>query len=1350
MWFLSNDDPVVTDDGWGHTQMEVESVHPVETAEGVRYKWRVYRKYSEFRDCHESVRQFYCKDAASLSFPPKRLVDRTSTEESVSVRRKELAVFFEALAGCPSWGAICMTRPVAVLLGFGFLDASTAITLIEPTDVERLHKTFPFLETQTQTNNNNNIISNKLDAFRPKLESLLFLIEPLFSFGLLSTTGMLKAEPIEGHGWTTSGIKCTWSHASQAAARSWLDSIGAADNAGSDVLLFLEPLFQGAYDQYRHSPAGDSRACEQLLPHIVAAISNTGRLAGQPPCFGMYGCVYSFAMDLGGHLADAKVCAQKCLTAITERHVGVHTNEGSGDEALWHANLAHLLMKEGREDEARQLYWKAVHTFRKLLVSSTDDELAERVAGPMLCVVDVLSGLLSSSSSQGNGKGNEVSDQLVPLLEEGLAIDRRISGSDSPSIAIRLDRLSDSLQLLHSHSHGHDHHHIGSGQGHGLDVASRCLDLRREELESSAIARCLNKMGEVHLKFDRQDEAQKLFEESVAMSTRLGGRECAELVGPLYNLGMLQLARQEHGDAKATFDRVLDIHQRSGGRSTAALGNIYDCIGVLLSEQGKFREALPYMEKALEIYRQTYGTATPQVASALNNIAAVWLSLGAHDDAHRLYNESLGILRYTEGMEAQESVSRALNALGECAMGLGRYDEARASYLEALGIRIHLHGERHKDTVAVLYNLSMLAYLRKDFKEAKAMCESALDAQRLVSGPKDEMVAELLGHLADVHRGLRDYVPARALFEDCLEMTAEVFGPDHPRLAHQLTSMAAMLFSQGHYGECRSKYEEAISILKGHYGRDHVLVTDVMSQLAEVHRKLGDTDLAFAMHQECLSLRLKLLGDNHPEVASSLVHLASLLSLRGRGVDAVESCARALEIRQRVYGESHPLVAEAKLAWGQALAAVSRLDEAEGALFGALAIREEVDAACPPDSEGAGTDTALVLDAISNVFMDRVGRLEGRGIVVEQIREKLLSDAQRYSQRALLVRRAALGEEHKEVASNFIDIATILTARGRHREAYELYKIARSVRDKALGDTHPDTIDAMCSIARALRAMGKLEDARTMLEHCIKSMRRFYGEGHPYVATGMSELALLLKSLQEYEMAEMLNERALIIRRRALGDSHWLVAASKHNLGQVYLSEGKLDMANELFQFAIARRRRGENVEDMVEEGEGGGSSSKWSVELALSLDGLACTLERGKEGVVGAQAAREEAAESFRAVFGSGLAAVLLSREMVSLSKMLRARGKLNETREALEFALRVLQSGPVDSVTGDMVTVLQGLRGVLPLLGLQGRAEDLELQTSLLQVGLEEEHTVEKVALLPPVAAMENDSLLVSEKME
>ena len=98
-------------------------------------------------------------------------------------------------------------------------------------------------------------------------------------------------------------------------------------------------------------------------------------------------------------------------------------------------------------------------------------------------------------------------------------------------------------------------------------------------------ARCLNKIGELELRLEREEKAKKCFETSISILTDLQLDCSADMVAPLYNYGVMLYTRHSYDAAKVSYLRAIAIHTQLWGECTVGLANIYDCMGLLLNAQ---------------------------------------------------------------------------------------------------------------------------------------------------------------------------------------------------------------------------------------------------------------------------------------------------------------------------------------------------------------------------------------------------------------------------------------------------------------------------------------------------------------------------------------------------------------------------------------------------------------------------------------------------------------------------------------------------------------------------------------------------------------------------------------------
>jgi tetratricopeptide (TPR) repeat protein/DNA-binding XRE family transcriptional regulator len=172
--------------------------------------------------------------------------------------------------------------------------------------------------------------------------------------------------------------------------------------------------------------------------------------------------------------------------------------------------------------------------------------------------------------------------------------------------------------------------------------------------------------------------------------------------------------------------------------------------------------------------------------------------------------------------------------------------------------------------------------------------------------------------------------------------------------------------------------------------------------------------------------------------------------------------------------------------------------------------------------------------------------------------------------RALAVSESELGPDHLDTAQSLINLAIVLTNRGRPAAALPLNQRALAIRERALGPDHPDTAESLNGLAAALMAQLDFEAARPLLERCLAIYERTKGPDDGLTTVCLNNLARVLQAQDDLTAAAALHERALGIRERTWGADHPLTAVSLGNLGSVRLEQGELGAARSLQERALA------------------------------------------------------------------------------------------------------------------------------------------------------------------------------------
>ena len=221
--------------------------------------------------------------------------------------------------------------------------------------------------------------------------------------------------------------------------------------------------------------------------------------------------------------------------------------------------------------------------------------------------------------------------------------------------------------------------------------------------------------------------------------------------------------------------------------------------------------------------------------------------------------------------------------------------------------------------------------------------------------------------------------------------------------------------------------------------------------------------------------------------------------------------------------------------------------------------------------------------------------------------------AQTMLERALTLRRAALGEDHIDVAESMYQLAALARSRGDNDRARDLLSRALVIQRRVLGEDHravvetrdrlsllgetpderiaarrgalatsrrihgpehPVVAEDMMRLGNALRAMGLLEDAEVLFRESLAMRRRVAGADQRSIARHMQQLAIVLRHKGELAEAEQLHRSQLATIESVVGPDHPEVTGALRTLGDVLILRGEYDEAERLARRDVAIHER--------------------------------------------------------------------------------------------------------------------------------------------------------------------------------
>lgn len=208
-------------------------------------------------------------------------------------------------------------------------------------------------------------------------------------------------------------------------------------------------------------------------------------------------------------------------------------------------------------------------------------------------------------------------------------------------------------------------------------------------------------------------------------------------------------------------------------------------------------------------------------------------------------------------------------------------------------------------------------------------------------------------------------------------------------------------------------------------------------------------------------------------------------------------------------------------------------------------------------------ETIESLESIAETHLD-----QGRFDEAEPLHLKILD-----------MRRKILGEKHPDTIKSMEFLVGLYSAQGHFDKAEEISIQVLDLRREVLGDRHPDTIEGMVSVASRCHQQGHFEEAMKRMVQALDLQREVIGERHPDTIETMDCLARLHRARGHHDENKKISTRVLDLSREVLGEKHPDTIESMETLATAYLDQGHVSEAQEMTVQTLDLRREvlGEN-----------------------------------------------------------------------------------------------------------------------------------------------------------------------------
>jgi len=193
----------------------------------------------------------------------------------------------------------------------------------------------------------------------------------------------------------------------------------------------------------------------------------------------------------------------------------------------------------------------------------------------------------------------------------------------------------------------------------------------------------------------------------------------------------------------------------------------------------------------------------------------------------------------------------------------------------------------------------------------------------------------------------------------------------------------------------------------------------------------------------------------------------------------------------------------------------------------------------------------------TSILADLISRL---GNYNQQV-ERNFSQALKYNQQALEVRRALYPGSNIQVAETLDNLGGTYKVLGQYQEALKYYQQALEVKKDLYTGNHIHLAESLTNVGLAHKALGQYQEAATYLKQALEMRQALYTGNHPHIAESLHNLGAIYKALGQYQESLKYLKQALEMRQALYIGKHPHIAQSFNNLGLIYKALGQYQEA---------------------------------------------------------------------------------------------------------------------------------------------------------------------------------------------
>jgi serine/threonine-protein kinase len=347
--------------------------------------------------------------------------------------------------------------------------------------------------------------------------------------------------------------------------------------------------------------------------------------------------------------------------------------------------------------------------------------------------------------------------------------------------------------------------------------------------------------------------------------------------------------------------------------------------------------------------------------------------------------------------------------------------------------------------------------------------------------------------------------------------------------------------SLGLYEEALRLYRKGLQLHQANGGTADEIANDLRN-VSGVLYELDDTTQSLSTAHQALRILRDAHPGDHQDVAVALNDYGHALYAQGDYAGAIEAYRQGLDMLQRLDDADAAIVADVQHDLGQSMMMNGDIRGAEpvlrDAVRGALAAHGEMN-----------SSVSTFLQSLASVLGQ-----EGRNAEARDLLERAIHIDE------------TIEPDHPDIADNLIALGMVQAQMGDLQQAEAVMRRSVAHARRTRGEQNEATAYDELQLANLLTAGGKYREAGTLYDKSLATYRKVLGPDNPYLASVLLGYAAMENLTGKPNQALVKAREARRIIDAQLPPGHWIGASADSVMGEALLLQGRLQEAGPLLQ----------------------------------------------------------------------------------------------------------------------------------------------------------------------------------------